>query len=89
MRVARSGAAAIAANPEKSDRAIAQELLGVGVMTVNRARKSTVTPVTVDEPRIGLDGKVRGTTHLGSIPQLMSRARGLARDPGYFCFALF
>jgi phage N-6-adenine-methyltransferase len=49
--------AAIKATPEKSDRAIAADI-GVSAMTVNRARKSTVTDDTVDE-RIGLDGKTR------------------------------
>jgi hypothetical protein len=49
-------AQAIAANPEKSDRAIAAEI-GVGAMTVNRAR-ATVPDGTVDE-RVGLDGKTR------------------------------
>ena len=50
-------AAVLKAQPEKSDRAIAAEL-GVGRMKVNRARKATVTGVTVDK-RIGLDGKAR------------------------------
>ena len=51
-------AAAIAANPQMSDRAIAREI-GVSAPTVGRAR-STVTDVTVDdEPRIGIDGKAR------------------------------
>jgi hypothetical protein len=49
-------AQAVKANPEKSDRAIAEEI-GVSPMTVNRAR-ATVPDVTVDE-RIGLDGKTR------------------------------
>jgi hypothetical protein len=49
-------AEAIAANPEKSDRAIAADI-GVSPMTVNRAR-ATVPDVTVEE-RIGLDGKTR------------------------------
>lgn len=48
-------AEAIAANPTKSDRAIAADI-GVSAMTVQRARP-TVTDVTVE--RMGLDGKVR------------------------------
>lgn len=51
---------AIVANPEKSDRAIAEEI-GTSHVTVHRARKSTVTRnVTVEqEKRIGRDGKAR------------------------------
>lgn len=52
---AAKAAAAIKANPEKSDRAIAKEI-GVSPMTVNRARP-TVTDDTVE--RVGLDGKTR------------------------------
>lgn len=52
-------AAAVAANPGKSDRAIADEI-GVSNQTVKRARaKSTVTNVTVDGKRTGKDGKTR------------------------------
>ena len=50
-------ARAIADNPDRSDRAIAKEL-GIGNKTVSRAR-ATVSPDTVDEPRVGLDGKMR------------------------------
>jgi hypothetical protein len=49
-------AAAIAAHPEKSDRAIAAEE-GIGRETVRRARKSTAPCGAVE--RIGLDGKTR------------------------------
>lgn len=49
-------AKAIVANPEKSNRTIANEI-GVSHTTVQRARE-TGTCVPVDE-RIGLDGKVR------------------------------
>lgn len=49
----------IAANPRKSDRAIAAEL-GVGNATVSRARRrSTVSDGTVGK-RVGRDGKIRG-----------------------------
>jgi hypothetical protein len=54
-------AEAIAANPQKSDRAIAREL-GIGKSTVNEVRNSTVRDRTVndqDETRIGMDGKRR------------------------------
>jgi hypothetical protein len=50
-------AKAVAENPQKSNRAIADEV-GVSYETVRRARETTDTPVSVDE-RIGLDGKVR------------------------------
>ena len=50
-------ARAVAASPEKSDRAIAAEL-GVSHTTVQNARKATGNHLPVDE-RIGLDGKVR------------------------------
>lgn len=56
-------AAAVAANPEKSDRAIAVEI-GVGNKTVSRAR-ATVSRDTVETPaaepakRVGRDGKAR------------------------------
>jgi tricorn protease-like protein len=50
---------AIAANPEKSDRAIAAEI-GVGNKTVSRARERiTVSGDTVAK-RIGRDGRARG-----------------------------
>lgn len=50
-------AKAIEANPDKSDRAIAAEI-GVGKMTVSRARKSTAPFGTV-ERRKGRDGRTR------------------------------
>jgi hypothetical protein len=49
-------AEAIAANPQKSDRAIAEEL-GIGTMTVNRARREAGVPDGTPE-REGRDGKV-------------------------------
>jgi hypothetical protein len=53
-------ARAVAANPEKSDRALAEET-GVPHATISRARKrSTVSFETVDLPkRIGRDGNAR------------------------------
>jgi hypothetical protein len=53
-------AMAIARSPEKSDRAIAEEI-GVGHATVSRARNSVVSNETPDE-RIGRDGKLRSAT---------------------------
>jgi hypothetical protein len=50
-------AEAIAANPQMSDRAIAQEI-GVNQSTVSRARKATDASASVDA-RIGMDGKRR------------------------------
>lgn len=47
---------AIKANPEKSSRAIAEEI-GVSRKTVDRARESTGTDGPVE--RVGLDGKTR------------------------------
>jgi hypothetical protein len=49
-------AAAVAANPEKSDRALATEI-GVGKDTMRRARKSTGASEPVK--RVGRDGKAR------------------------------
>ena len=50
-------AKAVAANPEKSNRAIAAEI-GVAEGTVRTARKSTAQDYAVDT-RVGIDGKVR------------------------------
>jgi len=50
-------AKAIAASPNKSDRAIAAEL-GINQSTVSRARPRTDASASVDT-RVGLDGKVR------------------------------
>lgn len=62
MSKAQRAVEAIAANPQKSNRAIADDI-GVNYQTVNRARKlSTDTDVSVDEPRVGLDGKQRQYT---------------------------
>jgi hypothetical protein len=48
---------AIAANPDKSDRAIADEI-GVGKDTVRRVRKATGAHAPVGK-RVGKDGKAR------------------------------
>jgi hypothetical protein len=53
----KKAAAALAANPEKSNRAIAKDI-GVSPKTVDRARQSTASHDAV-EKRIGLDGKAR------------------------------
>lgn len=50
-------AAAVAANPQKSNRAIADEI-GVSYETVRRARTDTDVSVD-DDARVGLDGKAR------------------------------
>lgn len=51
-------AEAVAAHPDRSDRAIASEI-GVSPTTVGKARASTVHTGQLDEPRIGRDGKTR------------------------------
>jgi anti-sigma28 factor (negative regulator of flagellin synthesis) len=51
-------AKAIAANPTKSNRAIAEEI-GVSEPTVRRARTASPDAVGSNQPRTGLDGKVR------------------------------
>jgi hypothetical protein len=52
-----AAANAVAAHPEKSDRAIAAEI-GVSDKTVGRARRTTADYSAVDT-RVGLDGKAR------------------------------
>ena len=49
---------AVAEHPEKSNRAIAEEI-GVDEKTVRQARASTADYSAVDEPRTGRDGKTR------------------------------
>lgn len=49
---------AVKANPQKSDRAIAADI-GVAPNTVRAARDTTAQSCAVDEPRVGLDGKIR------------------------------
>jgi hypothetical protein len=51
-------AEAVAAHPEKSDRALAKEV-GVSPTTMGKARESTVHTGQLDEPRIGLDNRER------------------------------
>lgn len=57
MPAGQRAAAAIEANPHKSNRAIAEEI-GVSEGTVRSVRKSTAQDYAV-EPRVGMDGKVR------------------------------
>jgi hypothetical protein len=57
MPAKQRAADAIAANPQKSNRAIADEI-GVSEPTVRRARDATASPDAVDV-RVGLDGKTR------------------------------
>jgi hypothetical protein len=65
---------AVKANPEKSNRAIAAET-GVGLGTVNRARKATEPNGSV-EKRVGRDGKRRQqpTKHRAASDELASRS---------------
>lgn len=66
---------AVVANPEKSDRAIADDI-GVSNQTVRRARaKSTVTNVTV-EKRTGKDGKTRKLPKRPKVKTGAHTARG-------------
>src|ERR1700722_13570493 len=51
-------ARAVAANPEKSDRALAKEI-GVDAATVRRARKHATAANAAVDKRIGRDGKTR------------------------------
>jgi hypothetical protein len=51
-------AEAVAAHPEKSNRAIADEI-GVSEPTVRRAREATASGDAVDEARTGRDGRTR------------------------------
>jgi len=49
---------AVAEHPEKSNRAIAEQI-GVDEKTVRKARSSTADHSAVEEPRTGKDGKTR------------------------------
>jgi hypothetical protein len=51
-------AEAVAAHPEKSNRALAKET-GTSEATMRRARDATASMTQLDEPRTGLDGKRR------------------------------
>jgi hypothetical protein len=63
-------AEAVAANPQKSDRAIAEEI-GVSHPTVAKARKeATGNDLPVDKPRVGKDGKTR------RLPEKSKEAKG-------------
>jgi len=55
---AQRAAEAVADHPEKSNRALAKEI-GVSYETIRQARASTDNHLSVDEPRVGLDGKKR------------------------------
>lgn len=77
----RMAARAIAAHPEKSDRAIAADL-GVSDRTVNRARKSTATNDAVRQ-RIGKDGKARKLPQR-QRPNIRTQVNEMARSPTEF-----
>jgi hypothetical protein len=62
-------AEAVAAHPEKSDRAIADEI-GVGKDTVRRARAATGAGAPVEGPRTGKDGKARRLPNIPDDEQL-------------------
>lgn len=66
-------AEAIKANPTRSDRAIAAEI-GVSAPTVSAARRATVKDFTVDEQRIGLDGRTRRLPQRSDAPRDVSGA---------------
>jgi hypothetical protein len=73
-----AAAAAVKANPEKSDRAIAAEI-GVGLGTVQRARKA-VDPNGSPEKRTGRDGKnypakPKGSKRTRQMPKLDEAVR--------------
>ena len=55
---AQRAAEAVKEHPEKSNRAIADDI-GVDEKTVRQARATTADYSAVDEPRVGLDGKTR------------------------------
>lgn len=65
-------AEAVAANPQKSDRAIAEEI-GVGNATVSRVRREATVSNDTVEKRVGLDGKAR------AMPSKLDRAREIVR----------
>jgi hypothetical protein len=67
-------AEAVAAHPEKSNRAIADEI-GASEATVRRARDATASGDAVAEPRIGRDGKAR------RLPSYNPDATALPPDP--------
>ena len=64
----------VAAHPEKSNRAIADEI-GASEATVRRARDATASGDAVAEPRIGRDGKAR------RLPSYNPDATALPPDP--------
>jgi len=78
---------ALAADPHKSDRAIAKEI-GVSDYTVRKARKATASDHAVDQPRVGLDGKVcnlpkhrkPGTRYFGYVSRAEAEADAPARE---------
>ncbi len=57
MRAKDRALEAIRANPQKSNRAIADEI-GVSKDTVRRVRETTGDQSLIDNPRVGLDGKI-------------------------------
>jgi hypothetical protein len=74
-------ARALKANPEKSDRAIADDF-GIGKDTVRRARKSSGASAPVQK-RIGKDGKTRKLPHRPT-PNIRTQVNEMARSPTEF-----
>ncbi len=62
MPAGQRAAEAVAAHPEKSNRAIAEEI-GPSEATVRRARDTGASVTQVDEKRIGRDGKTYSLEH--------------------------
>jgi hypothetical protein len=82
LPAAARAAEAIAANPEKSDRAIAEKI-GVSPDTVNRVRNSTVRHRTVGQPAADRVGEARGQGREGDAGRryqsgCVSSLRGLS-----------
>lgn len=81
-------AKAIAANPDKSDRAIAEEI-GVSHQVVGRARKKATGPNGPVATRTGRDGKARKPPVLKIVEtkptaETMKKINKLISEPGIF-----
>lgn len=70
-------AKAVAAHPEKSDRAIAKEL-GISDKTVANARRATAEKSAVAK-RVGRDGKARKLPNKRMTPEAANAMRARAR----------
>lgn len=83
MRAGERAAAAVAANPEKSDRALAAEA-GVSDMSIRRARQAQPTATNVEvEKRVGQDGRTRKLPKpRKNTPRVEALAASLVLDKG-------